>query len=350
MGTSQDITRREDDSGLRWYTDGNNRAMSVTTVLGFLDEDTTGLEYWKRNNQANGDDFHWSHIFWYSAPRGTLCHYHALNQFADEELWGKEERESLRQVTEGPQPSSASDCEFHDTYTDECYSCMEGALDEGASYDESDVVYSILKNQEVVDTREQFADLLENTSLSDVALRDLSWFTDTFEDVRQDLGITSQETDQSSNAKTGKEDSVIAVENFLLDSPNNYAGQCDLLYEDPSGNVVMADLKTSSGLRQKHVLQAVAYGKAVERTDGLPDTVDRHEIIRLHPDTKTYQVHTDVEPSHYPDGDNGQGDEQYTSDGWFTDDYGDYSYDSVDEMYAEFESCVEAALDSVDKE
>lgn len=344
------ITRREDDSGLRWYTDGDNRAMSVTTVLGFLDEDTTGLEYWKRNNQANGDDFHWSHIFWYSAPRGTLCHYHALNQFADEELWGKEERESLQQVTEGPQPSSASDCEFHDTYTDECYSCMEGALDAGASYDESDVVYSILKNQEVVadsdessdganasveavrpvDTREEFDDLSENISLSDVVLNDISWFTDTFEDVRQDLGIT--------------QDSVIAVENFLLDSPNNYAGQCDLLYEDPSGNVVMADLKTSSGLRQKHVLQAVAYGKAVERTDDLPDTVDRHEVIRLHPDTKTYQVHTDKEASHMSEYD------WHTSDGWFSDSYGDYDYDDIDEMYAEFTNCVEAALNSVEED
>jgi hypothetical protein len=330
MGTSQDITRREDDSGLRWYTDGNNRAMSVTTVLGFLDEDTTGLEYWKRNNQANGDDFHWSHIFWYSAPRGTLCHYHALNQFADEELWGKEERESLRQVTEGPQPSSAKECEFHDEYTDECYSCMEGALDAGASYDESDVVYSILKNQEVIETREEFSDLLENISLSDIALRDLSWFTDTFEDVRHDLGITNE--------------SVIAVENFLLDSPNNYAGQCDLLYEDPSGNVVMADLKTSSGLRQKHVLQAVAYGKAVERTDDLPDTVDRHEVIRLHPDTKTYEVHTDKAPSHTSEYD------WHTSDGWFSDSYGDYDYDDIDAMYAEFESCVEAALDSIDED
>lgn len=323
-----DIGREQDENGLRWYEDGDRRYMSVTTVLGFLDEDDTGLTYWKENNQGEGDDKHWQHIFWYSAPRGTLCHYHALNPLADRELWSEEEQESLEQVRDGPQRPDP--CLLHDDHQTDCCRCKDGAFaDSEASYDETDIVYSLLHNHDVVNSRDQYHGLLDDVSLSAVALQDISWVADAFADIKPTLGIT--------------DDSLIAVEKYLLtdvSTGTGYGGQCDLLYEDASGNVVMADLKTSSSLRQSHVIQTVAYSAAVEATDGLPDTVDRREVIKLDPDDKAVTVHTDEVPEH------ADGESVYDSDQYFSDQYGDYQFDSIDEMYDTFVACLERATDS----
>jgi hypothetical protein len=319
------ITRDSDDSGLRWYEDDSgNRFMSVTTVLGFLETDDSGLQYWKARNQGDGDDKHWEHIYWYSAPRGTLAHYHCLNPLADREMWGEEETDALQQITNGPQKPEP--CDDHDTVTDDCDDCVDGTFDD-ASHDTEDIVYSILHNQDVITSRDTYEEILSHCTLAGVALRDCSWVTDTFENVARELGIVGNE---------------VAVEQYLLDESGSFGGQCDLLYVDPGGNVVMSDLKTSSSLREKHILQSVAYGVAVERADGLPDTVDRHEIIRIDPDSKEYEVHSHERPRHM------NGVEWYDTDNWFADSYGDYEYDSIDGMYDEFVACVERAMDAVD--
>jgi len=279
--------------------------MSVTTVLQHLDEDTTGLEYWKRNNQGHQDDFHWRHVFWLSGPRGTLCHWRCLEPLADRQLWGEEERDALQALRDGPE-----DGEFAD-----------------ASHGMSDLLYSTLKNRDDELTRDTFCDEQDFTS---VMLEDIGWAGAEFDTLKRELGIY--------------EGSVIAVEQYLLNHKQGFGGQCDLLYESPSGETVLADLKTSSGLRQKHVVQAYAYAEAVENDPDLPHTVDRCEVIRLSPDTREVRVHSSERPLHIADNA-----DWFTTDNWFEDQYGDYSYDGRGDVVDEFQVCIDRAYEDTDE-
>lgn len=197
-----DISRDSDENDLRWYTDGDVEVMSVTTVLKFLDEDETGLNRWKAQNDGTDDSPHHEHIYWYSGPRGTLCHYQALSSFEDsfdgEEMWGDEEAESMQMVVEGPD---------EDTFDD-------------ASHDLEDITYSIMKNQGVVTSREEYEALFEgNTRLVDVLREDTEYFVEGFNEICDELGVDG--------------DSAIRVEKFMLNGEKGYGGQCDLVYEDP---------------------------------------------------------------------------------------------------------------------
>lgn len=310
-----DISRRQDDGGLRWYTDGEVEVLSVTTVLGFLEEDTDGLDYWKSQHQGEGDEFHHEHIYWYSAPRGTLCHYQALCKFedafdGDDEMWGDEEADSMAQVMEGPHPS-----EFDD-----------------ASHHLEDITYSILKNQGVVSTREEYETLFAgSTRLVDVLHEDIEYFVEAFERICEELGVN--------------DDSVLRVEKYLVNGDDGYGGQCDLCYEDPHGNVVVADLKTSSGLRQKHRLQSVAYMKAVEKAEWGPEEVDRVEVWRIDPDAEEWQVHSHEVPPHADHLHDEERSESssYTDAYWFEDKWGDFEYESIEEMWETFKELTDVA-------
>lgn len=316
---SGEIGRGQDDEGRRWYeTPDGTRAMSVTTVLGFLEEDTTGLERWQAEHDGSGDTFHHEHVFWYSGPRGTLCHYQALCAFEDafdgDDMWGAEEAESMEQIMEGP---------------------SEDAFDD-ASTDLEDVTYSILKNQNTVTSRDEYDALFRgNTRLVDVLRDDTEWFVDAFSEVREELGVA--------------DDDVIAVERFMLNDEDRYGGQCDLLYEDANGNVVLADLKTSSSLRQKHRLQGVAYKYGVEQADDIPvDEVDRVEVWRLCPDTREWQVHSHTVPEHAQhlyDADDE--DARYTDMYWFEDKWGEFEYEDIEDMWATFTGLADEAHETV---
>lgn len=315
-----DISRGQDDDGHRWYKTDDFTAMSVTTVLDFLEEDLTGLEYWKRANNGQGDNAWHQHLFWYSGPRGTLCHYQVLNEFADEELWGKEERESLDQMIAG-QPLDQE--------------LIENWHNERVPVDEDEIIYSVLNRKEVVETREQYqASFIESEkehNLLDICYNDVEWFNNQFNDVADELGIT--------------QDSIISIERFLLDNDLGYGGQCDLVYENPDGETVLADLKTGSFL-QKHRLQAVAYSKAVERADDIQvSDVDRLEVITIHPDKKHTIVHSHSEPDYIS-----ETGVEYETDDWFVDPYGNWEYESLDEMWETFELLVAEAHDEVNKE
>lgn len=318
-----DISRDSDENGLRWYTNGDVSVLSVTTVLGFLDEDTTGLERWQDKNDGTDGRPHHEHIFWYSGPRGTLCHYQALKAFedayeADEDMWGGEEIDSMQQITDGP---------------------ADGVFDD-ASHDLDDITYSILRYRNTVTSRDEYDALFsDSTRLVDVLHDDIQFFTDTFHHICDELGVG--------------DDSVIRVEKYLLNDDRNYGGQCDLLYEAPNGDVVLADLKTSSGLRQKHRLQAVAYMNAVEQSELDVDTVDRVEVWRIHPDSETWQVHSHSVPeyaTHLYD-ENNRAEAHYTDAYWFDDKYGDFSYDSLDDMWRTFcELTVRATREATDED
>lgn len=318
--------RRFSRDGLRWYVRSQTLvghfntdalAMSVTTILKFLEEDTTGLERWQADHDGSGDTFHHEHIFWYSAPRGTLCHYQALKKFEsaceEDDMWGDEESESMQMVMQGPE---------------------EGTFDD-ASHDLDDIVYSVLKNQAVVSSREEYEMLFEgNTRLVDVLHQDIEYFVEAFNDVCEELGVT--------------EDSIIAIERFMLDTGLGLGGQCDMLYEDPNGNVVLADLKTSSSFRHKHRLQAVAYMKAVERDPDLPDEVDRLEIWRIDPDEPEWQVHSHVVPEHveHLQKEDSTAVSKYTDEHFFKDKWGDFEYDSIEDMWETYEELTETAHDA----
>lgn len=298
-----EIEREQDAQGRRWYfTPDGTRFMSVTTVLGELDEDTTGLDRWKAKHDGTGDNAHHEHIFWFSQIRGTLCHYQALVAFEDHhdaaELWGDEESEAITLAVNGPDDGTFED----------------------ASHDSEDIVYSLLRYQDVVTGRDEFEHLFaETTRIVDVLRDNVDYFVDAFETVCETLGIT--------------DDSVITVEKFMLNDEHGYGGQCDLVYEDPEGNTVVADLKTSSGLRQKHRLQSVAYAKAVEQADDIDvEEVDRVEVIRIHPGSESWQVHTNEVPAHVED------EESVTDDHWFTDKWGDFDYDSIEDMWETFKA------------
>ncbi len=85
------------------------------------------------------------------------------------------------------------------------------------------------------------------------------------------------------------------VETFVIETDIGYGGQFDLLYEDTdSGETVLADLKTSKGVYEKHLMQLSAYRMAV------PINVDRMEVIRLNPEREDWRVFPDTEWTQCP--------------------------------------------------
>lgn len=259
-----------DEVRLYWdkETDGP-KLPSVTTVLKTREEDKSNLYAWQDRNDGEGDNAHHQHLFWYKRNRGTLAHFRALKTLDPSLEWSADEAESLYElgnVDELNDPDE--DPEVHDASPRE-------------------VLYSVVKSQSAVESWGEFYDEYEpyksNDYYSDALLaqkdRDIDFFIEAFERICGKLGITQE--------------SVIAVEQYLFEEEYGYAGQVDLVYEDPQGNVVVSDLKTSSGCYSKHKLQGAAYAKAIEREDSIDvDEVDRLEVIRIHPDSGEYAVHT----------------------------------------------------------
>ena len=98
---------------------------------------------------------------------------------------------------------------------------------------------------------------------------DLAWANSAWQTMRNVYGIHPETT--------------LDVELFVANKQIGYAGQFDLLYED-NGDIVLADIKTSKYVYDKHLVQATAYAYAVDIT------VDRMEILRINPDGKTWEV------------------------------------------------------------
>ena len=71
------------------------------------------------------------------------------------------------------------------------------------------------------------------------------------------------------------------VEKTMVSKKHKFAGQADLICS-MEGNIALVDIKTSSGLRDHHILQLGAYTIMMEETQkiGAPD---RWFILRLHP-------------------------------------------------------------------
>lgn len=157
----------------------------------------------------------------YTQNRGTLLHYYLLSQLVDEEFWSDDEQSSLE--------------------------CLKGER----IHDETGLTGGYK-------TYERFK-------------KDREWAEEAWELIRDIYGIHPE--------------NVLDVELFVLNEDVGYAGQFDLLYVDEdTDDVVLADIKTSIRVFDKHLIQLTPYAEAVDIA------VDRMEVIRLNPDGETWEV------------------------------------------------------------
>lgn len=148
----------------------------------------------------------------------------------------------------------------------------------------------------------------------DRAVRGMKWATRAFKLAVIDGVETSPHFEWHQGqppSATGRLDpqNVLAVEEYVFNTTDGYAGQYDLLYEypvDAEGNylpdtsvsaapdsrTVLADIKTSSGVRFDHKLQSAAYKRALEQRSppGHGPQIDECEIIRLYPDDEVVEL------------------------------------------------------------
>ena len=176
-----------------------------------------------KSKHKGNDKRHWKDIMEYKGYRGTLLHYELLNQLSDEELYGENERDA------------------------------EENLEEGNVWERTDF--------------EVEEDPIERTE------EGIEWAKDVWEEIKENRGITDE--------------NILNVETFVVNEDLEYAGQFDLLYIDNDGDVVLSDIKTSSGIYDKHRLQTIAYNNAIDID------VDKLEIIRIHPDSEEYEISHD---------------------------------------------------------
>jgi hypothetical protein len=93
MVDKSELERRTADAG-RVYTNFDDVYLpSVSTVLDEIPE-PDGLQYWREKYDGEDGRKDWRDILTYKSNRGTLIHYHLLNQFYDGDMWGIEEQNS----------------------------------------------------------------------------------------------------------------------------------------------------------------------------------------------------------------------------------------------------------------
>lgn len=86
-----------------------------------------------------------------------------------------------------------------------------------------------------------------------------------------------------------EKDTVIEAEKPILNHDIGYAGTLDLLYEHPEDGTVVADLKTTSGIRDSYRFQLAAYSTACDVE------VDTCKILWINPDDKEWRVEDESE-------------------------------------------------------
>jgi hypothetical protein len=267
-----DITRDEfegvgpDSIDVRVYSRGDVDLPSVTTILKTREDDKSNLYDWQDRNDGNGNAAHHEHLFWYSRHVGTLGHWHALHELDPDLEWTADEEQSKKELYR------QSEDEVDDSSPRRVlYSVLRGDKNKGggmvASWGEFYDKYDPYKNGDYY-----------QRELVEVAKRDIEFFKNAQLRLWSKLGVTPEST--------------IEVEKYLFNEEYGYAGQVDLVYEDPDGFTVVADLKSSSGCYDKHQIQGSAYGKAIELSDLPVDDVDRLEVHRAHPRTGQMAVHT----------------------------------------------------------
>jgi hypothetical protein len=293
-----DITRETldgigpDGVDVRLYTWNGDRLPSVTSILKTREDDKSNLYDWQDRNDGTGNAADHEHLFWYSRHLGTLGHWHALHELDPDLDWTDDEARSLAALEHVGDITDDELYQFYDERLDK-YVTIDGEKHEEI-WDASprEVLYSAMRGDknkgggtvaswgEFYDKHNPFKQNDYYTeALLDWAERDIEFFVDGQTRLWERLGVD--------------QDSVIAVEQYLFNDEVGYAGQVDLVYEDPDGHTVVADLKSSSGCYDKHQIQGAAYAEAVEYSDDVAATdVDRLEVHRAHPRTGQVAAHT----------------------------------------------------------
>jgi hypothetical protein len=228
------ITFKDGEEGRVYYDSASELICpSVTTVTHQrVDPDKeAALEGWRSRYDGSSEycSPHWEEQMKYKGWRGTLAHYNCLSPLGD---------------------TSAGVESYHDAVGDE------------RGMEEYEAEYKLKTYGEY-----------DGDDAWNSAMREIHWvYNKFFDDVAPDLGISQEST--------------IDVERYALDTTYGYAGQFDLLYENPDGDTVLADLKTSSGIREDYKLQLAAYAKAID------EDVDTLQVIRIYPDKKEVEVQT----------------------------------------------------------
>lgn len=265
-----DITRDEyegvgpDGIDVRVYSRGDVDLPSVTTVLKTRNDDKSNLYDWQDRNDGTGDVANHEHLFWYSRHIGTLGHWHALHELDPELAWTADEEQSKKELYR-----QFADEVCNDSPREVLYSVLRGDANKAGG--------TVSTWGEFYDKHSPYinGDYYRDELLAQ-AKRDIEFFVDAQLRLWSKLGVDSE--------------SVIEVEKFLFNEEHGYAGQVDLVYEDPDGYTVVADLKSSSGCYGKHQIQGSAYGKAIELEKNTD--VDRLEVHRCHPRSGEMAVHT----------------------------------------------------------
>jgi len=269
---AKEIKRHLDEDDKRVYQGGDAQdgVYSVTTIL---DEQDTpgkdnGIKYWKKANDGEGDNADWEHLLNYKTNRGTLAHFAAFNRFDHkynhgDSMWTEDERESQAEID--------------------------------ARVNDDEYIYSVMKDKGFVNDWEGYLLLKgnEDIDLQDMLTQDLNYVQEEFDKICRDKGI-----------KAGTVEEVEAM--FAL-PPNadseheGFGGQADMLYQDPeTGEHVVADLKTSKRIYDKHKYQIAAYRQAAMEDPTLNgDYIDRCEIIRINPDNEETEVYEVEDPEEY---------------------------------------------------
>lgn len=255
------IKRYLDDEDNRIYEKpGQEGVYSVTTILDKKNDDgkENALKYWRKNNNGQGDNADWEDLLHYKTNRGTLAHYAAFNRFDHafehgDSMWTEDEAESQAEID--------------------------------SKHGDQDYLYSVMNDKDWINSREAFDDYRER---EDTTIQDV---------LTQDIRYVQEEFDKICREKNIKASNVVEVEAMFARPPNaeheGFGGQADLMYiDEETGEHVVADLKTSKRIYDKHKIQAAAYGQAAKEDPELNgDYIDRCEIIRICPDTKESEVY-----------------------------------------------------------
>jgi len=265
------VNRKEAENIKRYLDEEENRVYegpeapegvySVTTILDRgSDDDKTGLKYWKKNNDGVGDNADWEDILHYKTNRGTLAHYAALNRFdhkfeKGDSMWTGDERSS------------------------------QDAINDKSG--NKDYVYSILKDKGYVKNREEYRilDNNEDVDLQEILTNDLEYVREEFDAICRDKSIKASTVEEV--------EAMFARPRNRETRHQGFGGQADLLYTCPkTGDHVVADIKTSKQIYQKHKYQVAAYAQAAKEDPELNgEYIDRCEIIRLNPDKEESEVY-----------------------------------------------------------
>ncbi len=251
-----------DGQELRFYTpkDEEDDLMlpSVTTILNYKDTPNKdkNIKKWENRNNGKKGNPNYKHIKFYKQKRGTLIHHKLLKKLG-ENPFGKEERQAIRGL--------------HKYSTD------------------YDVVYSVLldKSEKKVSQMHNKYDYHHNKdkddkyTISSIYKEDLEYCEAIFNKILKEKNLL---VENPNSEKVYLTENVIEIEKFLANTHPHYAGTCDLIYEASNNDIVLADLKTTSGIRDHYRTQLSAYSNATKYD------IDRREIWWMNPDTKKWKI------------------------------------------------------------